>query len=66
KPPETNMVLVGGDAVPGGADALAAALQAAGVLVGYIRPGVLRFCTHRDVDDSDADRVAAVAAALAG
>jgi hypothetical protein len=52
--------------VPGGPDAFAAALEAAGVLVGYIRPGVLRFCTHRDVDDADADRIAAVAAALAG
>ncbi len=65
KPPETNMVLVGGEAVPGGPDAFTERLAAAGVLVGYIRPGVLRFCTHRDVDDADADRVAGVAATLA-
>jgi len=64
--PETNMVLVGGDALPGGTDAFSDALGAEGVLVGYIRPGVLRFCTHRDVDDGDANRVAGVAAGLAG
>jgi len=64
--PETNMVLVGDDGIPGGTDALAAALEAVGVLTGYISPGVLRFCTHRDVDVADVDRVADVAATLAG
>ncbi|MCB2222975.1 MAG: low specificity L-threonine aldolase [Actinobacteria bacterium] len=62
--PETNMVLVEGSALPGGAEAFRAALAAEGVLVGYIRPGVLRFCTHHDVDGADAGRVAAVAARL--
>jgi threonine aldolase len=63
--PETNMVLIGEDGVPGGTAALAAALAAEGILVGYIRPGVLRFCTHHDVGDADVDRVAAVAASTA-
>ncbi|MCJ7725110.1 MAG: beta-eliminating lyase-related protein [Acidimicrobiia bacterium] len=66
QPPETNMVLVGGDVIPGGLDAFVAALGSEGVLTGYIRSGVLRFCTHRDVDGTDAERVAAVAAAMAG
>lgn len=64
--PQTNMVLVDGEAVPGGPDAFVDALRGAGVLAGYIRPGILRFCTHRDVDAGDVDGVAAVAAALAG
>jgi len=65
-PPETNMVLVfegAGDIRPPG---LAVALGAAGIRVGHIRPGVLRFCTHHDVDGADVDRVASVAAALTG
>jgi threonine aldolase len=63
-PPQTNMVQVPGDGLPGGPEALRRALGAAGVRVGYIRPGVLRFVTHRDVDRADVARVAAVAAAL--
>ncbi|HSQ38287.1 MAG TPA: threonine aldolase family protein [Acidimicrobiia bacterium] len=62
--PQTNMVQVPGDGLAGGAEAFREALARAGVLVGYIRPGVLRFVTHRDVDASDVARVAAVAAAL--
>jgi threonine aldolase len=62
--PETNMVRVLGARLPGGPEAFRAALAAAGVLVGYIRPGVLRFVTHRDVDAADVARVVAVAAGL--
>jgi len=64
--PETNMVLIGGPEVPGGVDRLAGVLGSAGVLVGFISPGVLRFCTHRDVDDADADRVVAALDGLDG
>jgi len=64
-PPDTNMVLVDGESVPGGAEAFHLALADAGVLVGYTRPGVLRFVTHRDVDGGDVDRVVAVAVSLA-
>jgi threonine aldolase len=60
-PPDTNMVLVDGAGVPGGVDRLRARLEDAGVLVGFIRPGILRFVTHRDVDGGDADRVVRVA-----
>lgn len=58
--PETNMVLVMEEALPVPGRAFTAALAAEGILVGYIRPGRLRFCTHRDVDRRDVDRVAAV------
>jgi threonine aldolase len=63
-PPETNMVLLEGRKMPVSAEVFAAALAEAEVLVGFIKPGVLRFCTHRDVSGADVDRVAAVAAAL--
>jgi threonine aldolase len=63
-PPETNMVQVPGDRLPGGPEAFREGLAAAGVRVGYIRPGVLRFVTHRDLDAADVARVAAVAANL--
>ncbi len=58
--PATNMVLVNGPALPGGPEKLRLALLAQGIKVGYIRPGVLRFVTHCDVDDGDVDRVARV------
>jgi len=63
-PPQTNMVQVAGERLPGGPEPFREALAAAGVLVGYIRPGVIRFVTHRDVDAADVARVAAVAGAL--
>lgn len=62
--PQTNMVQVAGDRLPGGPDPFREALAGAGVRVGYIRPGVLRFVTHRDVDAVDVARVGAVAGAL--
>jgi threonine aldolase len=63
-PPQTNMVQVAGGSLPGGPEPFREALAATGVRVGYIRPGVLRFVTHRDVDAADVARVAAVAGAL--
>jgi threonine aldolase len=63
-PPQSNMVQIAGDRLPGGPESFREALAAAGVRVSYIRPGVLRFVTHRDVDAADVARVAGVAAAL--
>jgi threonine aldolase len=63
-PPQTNMVQVAGNRLRGGPEVFRQALAAAGILVGYIRPGVLRFVTHRDVDAADVARVAAVAGDL--
>jgi threonine aldolase len=62
--PQTNMVQVAGNRLPGGPEPFREALAAAGVRVGYIRPGVLRFVTHRDVEASDVTRIGAVAGAL--
>ncbi len=62
--PQTNMVQVAGDRLAGGPEGFRASLAAAGVLVGYIRPGVLRFVTHHDVGADDVARVAAVAGGL--
>jgi threonine aldolase len=62
--PQTNMVLLAGDALPGGPEGVRRALAAEGIKVGYIRPGVLRFVTHCDVDGSDVDRVAAAIASM--
>jgi len=45
-------------------DTLMAQLRAAGVLVGTLAPGVVRFVTHHDVDDAGLDRaIKAVAGA---
>lgn len=57
---ETNIVLVDEHALPFGTGVLVPALADAGVLLGDLRPGVLRFVTHRDVDDGDVGRVFAV------
>lgn len=54
---QTNMVLVDERAAgyePGGLKTL---LAEVGVAVGSVRPGVLRFVTHRDVDERDVGRV---------
>jgi threonine aldolase len=57
-PPETNMVLV----ETAGSERLVDRLARHGIEVGHIRAGLLRFCTHRDVDGSDVDRIAEVLA----
>lgn len=61
----TNMVIVRDSGLPWSADRFLAALADAGVLSMVIVPGVIRFCTHHNVDESDVDRVLAVADALA-
>jgi threonine aldolase len=58
------MVLVDGTRLSVEPEAFRGALADEGVLVGYIRPGVLRFVTHRNVDRADVERVAAVAGRL--
>jgi threonine aldolase len=60
-PPETNMVLLNGDVLPSPVAEFVDALAVEGIKVGFIRPGILRFTTHRDVDAADVARVAAVA-----
>ncbi len=59
-PVETNMLLVDGNRLPGGPGPFMEALSTAGVLVGGLGPGLVRFVTHRDVDLDDAARVLAV------
>lgn len=61
----TNMVVVRETGLPWPAPSFVDALAAVGVLTGFIAPGVLRFCTHYNVDRSDVDRIFAVADALA-
>lgn len=53
----SNMVLVDEAGLPFSARTLVDALAAAGVRVGFVKPGVIRFVTHFDVADSDVDRV---------
>ncbi len=57
---QTNMVVVRESGLPFTADEFLGSLEAAGVRSALITPGVLRFCTHHDVDSSDVDRVLAV------
>jgi len=60
----TNMVMVAEDRLPFHPGALVRALAAEGIKVGYVATGILRFATHRDVDDADVDRVLAVVDAM--
>ncbi len=62
---ESNMVVLDEAGLPCTAEELQAALAADGVLVGFIKPGVLRFVTHRDVDGGDVARALAVVGGLA-
>lgn len=62
---QTNMVLLDAGRLGVDADALVGELERAGVLVGLISPGVLRFVTHKDVDAAGVDRaVSAVRSSL--
>ena len=56
---ETNIVVVDGNALDVAPERLQEHLAEKGILVGFIKPGVLRFCTHRDVDSEDIERVLA-------
>jgi threonine aldolase len=60
----TNMVLVHESGLPWSADVLVAALEADGIRTALITPGVLRFCTHHNVDAADIDRVLATIDAM--
>ncbi len=53
---ETNMVMVDDAGLPWTAAEVIDLLAAARIRVGLIRPGVLRFVTHRDVDETDVER----------
>jgi threonine aldolase len=57
---QTNMVVVAESGLPWSADHLIGKLGAAGIRTALITPGVIRFCTHRNVDAADVDRVLAV------
>ncbi|HEX2368099.1 MAG TPA: GntG family PLP-dependent aldolase [Acidimicrobiia bacterium] len=54
---ETNMVMVDDAGLPWTATEVIDILAAARIRVGLIRPGVLRFVTHRDVDEEDVERL---------
>jgi threonine aldolase len=60
----TNMIVVRESGLPWAGDHFMEALAAVGVRTGYILRGVLRFCTHRDVDEADVRRVLEVADSL--
>ena len=60
----TNMVVVEESGLPWPAAKFEAALADAGVRTAFIVPGVLRFCTHHNVDADDVDRVFRVADSL--
>ncbi|MDJ0952690.1 MAG: GntG family PLP-dependent aldolase [Acidimicrobiia bacterium] len=61
---KTNMVVVAESGLPWPAEQFIAALADAGVRTALITPGVIRFCTHHNVDAGDVDRVLAVADSL--
>ena len=62
----TNMVVVSESGLPWPAEAFVEALQADGIRTAFITPGVLRFCTHHNVDATDVDRVLGVADTMDG
>jgi threonine aldolase len=61
----TNMVVVRENGLPVSADTLFDELGKAGVRTALITPGVIRFCTHHNIDAADVDRVLAVTGSLA-
>ena len=60
----TNIVLVREAGLPVTADQFVSQLDAAGVKTALITPGVIRFCTHINVDGADVNRVLAAADAI--
>jgi threonine aldolase len=62
----TNMVLVREAGLPVPAAVLIDELANAGVKTALITPGVIRFCTHHNIDAADVDRVLAVTGSLKG
>jgi len=61
---QTNMVYAGTE--PGEADAVVAALAAAGVLINAVGSSRVRFVTHKDVDAEAIEHALAAARAIAG
>jgi len=59
-PPQSNIVVVNEAAIERVQGSWKLTLEAAGIKVGYIGRGLLRFVTHRDVSDEDVARVLAV------
>ena len=57
---ETNMVMVDDAGLPWAAAEVIDLLATVRIRVGLIRPGVLRFVTHRDVDAADVERLLGV------
>lgn len=62
----TNMVLVREAGLPVPAAVLIEELAKTGVRAALITPGVIRFCTHHNVDAADVDRVLAVTGSVRG
>lgn len=62
----TNMVVVREAGLPVPAAALLDELEAAGVKAGLITPGVIRFCTHHNVDAEDVARAVQVIGSVSG
>jgi threonine aldolase len=60
----TNMVVVRESGLPVSADQLIDQLERVGVRTALITPGVIRFCTHHNVDASDVDRVLEITGSL--
>ena len=63
---ETNMVMVDTTRMPLGGPEIIDGLAAQGIAVGSITTTALRFVTHRDVDQADADRVIAALSSMGG
>jgi threonine aldolase len=62
----TNMVVVREEGLSVSADVLIDELGKVGVRTALITPGVIRFCTHHNIDAADVDRVLAATGSLAG
>lgn len=60
----TNMVVVREQGLPCSAELFIATLADAGIRTALITPGLIRFCTHHNVDSDDVDRVLTVADSL--
>jgi len=60
----TNMVVVRESGLPVPASVVINELESAGIKAGLITPGLIRFCTHQNVDAGDVERVARVIASL--
>lgn len=58
--PQTNIVVVDETRIESQEGSTKAAMEDAGILVGYIGPRRLRFVTHRDVNRADVQRVITV------